>query len=71
MISPFSSSDSIEHGYQIQQENITSQEAVNIMYALGRFRLADCPTFIYMNEVLEQQTSTTTSQAITNTLWAH
>jgi len=52
-------------------ERCTTQEASNILYALATMNIRDKSTFDCMNNVILENLSETTSQAIANVLWAH
>ena len=49
----------------------TSQEAANVLYALGKMQIRDKETFSCMNSVLMRKLEDATTQTIANALWAH
>ena len=48
----------------------TTQEAANILYALGKLQVDDEATFNMLGQLLIDQVETCTAQAIANALWA-
>lgn len=52
-------------------EQCTSQEAANMIYALGRLNIRDELLFSELSSIIEKNIQNATSQAIANALWGH
>ena len=53
------------------QRECTSQEASNMLYALGKLRIKDTDTYDSLSSILMSQLQSASSQAIANALWAY
>lgn len=52
-------------------DQCTSQEAANMIYALGRLNIRDELLFSELSSIIEKNIQNATSQAIANALWGH
>ena len=51
-------------------DSCTSQEASNMLYALGKLQIQDAQTFERLSDILMSKLQSASSQAIANALWA-
>lgn len=52
-------------------KSLSSQEAANCLFALGKLQIRDKKAFASLSSILRSRLSEATSQAVANALWAH